>query len=189
MELQVHNLCKSYGGETVLRDVTFIAGPGVTCLMAPSGTGKTTLLRILLGLETADSGAVRIPADCRWAAVFQEDRLLEQLDAMGNLRFVLGKGFREAAADALLAELGLGDVGNKPVRDFSGGMKRRLSLARALLAPSDILALDEPFTGLDGENRARALACVGRAATEKPVLLVTHDEADAADLDAALLRL
>ena len=188
MELQVHNLCKSYGGETVLRDVSFTAGPGVTCLMAPSGAGKTTLLRILLGLETADSGTVRIPADCRWAAVFQEDRLLEQLDAMGNLRFVLGKDFRETAASALLGELGLGDVGNKPVRDFSGGMKRRLALARALLAPSDILVLDEPFTGLDGENRARTLACVRRAA-EKPVLLVTHDEADAADLDAVLLRL
>ena len=189
MELQVHNLCKSYGGETVLRDVTFTAGPGVTCLMAPSGTGKTTLLRILLGLETADSGTVRLPANCRWAAVFQEDRLLEQLDAMGNLRFVLGKDFREAAAAALLAELGLGDVGGKPVRDFSGGMKRRLALARALLAPSDILALDEPFAGLDGENRARALACVRRAAAEKPALLVTHDEADAVDLDAVLLRL
>ena len=189
MELQVHNLCKSYGGETVLRDVSFTAGPGVTCLMAPSGAGKTTLLRILLGLETADSGTMRIPADCRWAAVFQEDRLLEQLDAMGNLRFVLGKGFREAAAAALLAELGLGDVGGKPVRDFSGGMKRRLAVARALLAPSDILVLDEPFTGLDGETRAGALACVRRAAAEKPVLLVTHDEADAAELDAGLLRL
>ena len=189
MELQVHNLCKSYGGETVLQGVTFTAGTGVTCLMAPSGAGKTTLLRILLGLETADSGTVRLPANCRWAAAFQEDRLLEQLDAMGNLRFVLGKDFREEAAAALLAELGLGDVGGKPVRDFSGGMKRRLALVRALLAPSDILVLDEPFTGLDGENRARALACVRRAAAEKPILLVTHDEADAAELDAGLLRL
>ena len=189
MELQVHNLCKSYGGETVLRDVSFTAGPGVTCLMAPSGAGKTTLLRILLGLETADSGTMRIPADCRWAAVFQEDRLLERLDAMGNLRFVLGKGFREAAAAALLAELGLGDVGGKPVRDFSGGMKRRLALARALLAPSDALALDEPFTGLDGENRERAIACIRRAAREKPVLLVTHEEADATGLAARIIRL
>ncbi|MCF2664964.1 ATP-binding cassette domain-containing protein [Oscillibacter valericigenes] len=189
MEIQVHNLCKSYGGETVLRDVNFTAGPGVTCLMAPSGAGKTTLLRILLGLERPDSGTVRVPNGCRWAAVFQEDRLLEQLDAMGNLRFVLGKDYREETAAALLAELGLGDVGNKPVRDFSGGMKRRLALARALLAPSDVLVLDEPFTGLDGENRAKALSCVRQAAEGKPVLLVTHDESDAADLDAALLRL
>ena len=175
MEVQVQNLCKSYGGETVLRDVSFTAGPGVTCLMAPSGAGKTTLLRILLGLETADSGTVRVPQGCRWAAVFQEDRLLERLDAMGNLRFVLGKGFREAAAAALLAELGLGDVGGKPVRDFSGGMKRRLALARALLAPFDVLALDEPFTGLDRDNRERAWRCVREHAAGKPVLLVSHE--------------
>ena len=189
MELQVHNLCKSYGGETVLQGVTFTAGTGVTCLMAPSGAGKTTLLRILLGLETADSGTMRIPADCRWAAVFQEDRLLEQLDAMGNLRFVLGKDFREEAAAALLAELGLGDVGGKPVRDFSGGMKRRLALARALLARSGAVALDEPFTGLDEENRRACLAAVREAGEGRMVLLVTHDEADAAALGASILRL
>ena len=189
MEIQVHNLCKQYDGVPVLENVSFTAGTGVTCVMAPSGTGKTTLLRILLGLETADSGAVTGMEHGRWGAVFQEDRLLEQLDAMGNLRFVLGPELDPESAAALLAELGLGDVGGKPVRDFSGGMKRRLAVARALLAPSDILVLDEPFTGLDGENRARALACVRRAAAEKPVLLVTHDEADAAELDAGLLRL
>ena len=189
MEIQVHNLCKQYDGVPVLENVSFTAGNGVTCVMAPSGTGKTTLLRILLGLETAGSGTITGMEHGRWAAVFQEDRLLEQLDAMGNLRFVLGPELDPESAAALLAKLGLGDVGGKPVRDFSGGMKRRLAVARALLAPSDILVLDEPFTGLDGENRARALACVRRAAAEKPVLLVTHDEADAAELDAGLLRL
>ena len=189
MELQVHNLCKSYGGETVLRDVSFTASPGVTCLMAPSGAGKTTLLRILLGLETADSGTMRIPADCRWAAVFQEDRLLERLDAMGNLRFVLGKGFREAAAAALLAELGLGDVGGKPVRDFSGGMKRRLAVARALLAPSDILVLDEPFTGLDMDSRRRCVEAIRARTAGKTVLLVTHDESDGGAFAARTVRL
>lgn len=184
--MNVKNLCKSYGGETVLKDVSFTAESGVTCIMAPSGTGKTTLLRILLGLEQPDAGTV---TRCRWAAVFQEDRLLEQLDAMGNLRFVLGADFREAEAAELLEELGLGDVGDKKVRDYSGGMKRRLALARALLAPSDALALDEPFTGLDEDNRARAIACIRRRAAGKPVLLVTHDETDAAGLDAAILRL
>ena len=108
---------------------------------------------------------------------------------MGNLRFVLGPELDISRAAALLEELGLGDVGAKPVREFSGGMKRRLSLARALLAPSDALALDEPFTGLDGENRARALACVLEASAEKPVLLVTHDASDAADLRAEVIRL
>lgn len=189
MEIRVQDLCKSYGGVSVLRNVTLTAGPGVTCVMAPSGAGKTTLLRILLGLEEADSGTVSRMEGCRWAAVFQEDRLLEGLDAMGNLRFVLGPEMDAARAAALLEELGLEDVGAKPVREFSGGMKRRLALARALLAPSDALALDEPFTGLDGENRRRAMACVLRAAEGKPVLLVTHDMSGVDGLNTEIVRL
>ena len=75
------------------------------------------------------------------------------------------------------------------MRAYSGGMKRRLALARSLLAPSDVLVLDEPFTGLDGENRLRALACVRRAAADKPVLLVSHDPRDAEDLEAGQVEL
>ena len=143
MELRVEDLRKSYGGAAVLQGVSFTAEIGLTRVTGSSGIGKTTLLRILLGLESPDGGATN--ADCfRWAAVFQEDRLLEQLDAAGNLRFALGAAYDEAASRALLAELGLGDAGGKRVRDWSGGMKRRLALARALLAPSDALALDEP---------------------------------------------
>ena len=189
MELRVENLCKSYHGRPVLQNVSLTAGDGVTCVMAPSGAGKTTLLRILLGLERADGGTVLGAEGCRWAAVFQEDRLLEHLDALGNLRFVLGGDLDAARACALLEELGLGDVGTKAVRDYSGGMKRRLALARALLASSDALALDEPFTGLDGDNRGRAMACVRRAGLEKPVLLVTHDEGDVSGLGAKIFRL
>ena len=187
MEIQVHNLCKQYDGVPVLENVSFTAGTGVTCVMAPSGTGKTTLLRILLGLETADSGAVTGMEHGRWGAVFQEDRLLEQLDAMGNLRFVLGPELDPESAAALLAELGLGDVGEKPVRDFSGGMKRRLALARALLAPFDLLALDEPFTGLDEDNRDRAWRCVLDRTAGRTVLLVSHELPPAGEVD--LVRL
>lgn len=189
MEVQVKNLWKSYGGVQVLRDVTFTAGPGITCIMAPSGAGKTTLLRILLGLETADAGSVCGTEGCRWAAVFQEDRLLEHLDAAGNLRFALGPDYEADRALVLLAELGLEDMGRKPVREFSGGMRRRLALARALLAKSDALALDEPFAGLDGGTRARARDCLIRRLGERPVLLVTHDPADAAGLGAEIVRL
>ena len=180
MEIAVKHLCKSFGGRTVLRDLTFTAGPGITAVMAPSGTGKTTLLRILLGLERPDSGTVEGLAGKRLTAVFQEDRLLEHLSAEGNLRFVLGRVYDPAAARALLDRLGLPDTGAQPVREFSGGMKRRLALARALLAPFDALALDEPFTGLDRETRDLALACIRETAGDRPVLLVTHDAADAA---------
>jgi len=186
--VRVENLRKSYGGVPVLKGLSFTADRGVTCIMAPSGAGKTTLLRILLGLEQPDSGSVSLPVPCRVAAVFQEDRLLEQLDAAGNLRFVLGSAYDATRAEALLARLGL-DAGDKPVGDYSGGMKRRLALARALLADADLLVLDEPFTGLDGENRTRALDCIREAAETKCVLLVTHDGGDAEALGGQLLRL
>ena len=154
--------------------MTFTAGAGITRIAGRSGAGKTTLLRILLGLETAESGRVLVPDGCRWAAVFQEDRLLMAKSAGGNLRFALGGTYDAARAAALLRELGLGDVGDKRVRDYSGGMRRRLALARALLA----LVLDEPLTGLDTENRAAALRCILRAAEEKPVLLSAHETLD-----------
>ena len=179
MEIAVRNLCKSFGEQTVLRDLSFTSGPGITCVMAPSGSGKTTLLRILLGLERPDSGTVEGLAGKRLSAVFQEDRLLEHLSAGGNLRFVLGRDYDGEAARAMLVRLGLPDTGAQPVREFSGGMKRRLALARALLVPFDALLLDEPFTGLDRENRERARAAILEAAGERPVLLVTHDPADA----------
>lgn len=184
MEIRVEGLCKSYGGRPVLTNLTAVFRPGITCIAAPSGTGKTTLLRLLLGLERPDAGTI-LGTDCRWAAVFQEDRLLEGLPAAGNLRFALGEVPGEAGD--ILARLGLELSDPRPVREWSGGMKRRLALARALLAPADALALDEPFTGLDEENRARCLELIRRAGTGKPVLLVTHDLTGLED--APLLRL
>lgn len=176
-EIRVQNLCKTYGDHVVLYNLSFTAGVGVTRILGRSGAGKTTLLRILLGLDQPDSGSL-FGTNCRWAAVFQEDRLLRHLDAENNLRFALGSAYNAAAAKTLLGELGLADVGSKPICEYSGGMKRRLALARALLAPSDALILDEPFTGLDEENRSIALRCILHAAQTKPVLLASHEALD-----------
>ena len=186
--MRLEHISKSYGGKTVLRDVSFSLEQGVTCLMAPSGSGKTTLLRILLGLERPDKGRIA-GAPARWGVMFQEDRLLEELSAMENLRFAVGPALDEETASGLLTRLGLGGEGEKAIRAYSGGMKRRLALARALLVPSQALALDEPFTGLDGENREICLELIAEAAREKAVLLVTHDEGDAGALDARIIRL
>ena len=189
MKLQICDLCKQFDGVAVLDHVSMELESGhIYCLTAPSGKGKTTLFRILMGLETADSGRLfmeRVPI----GAVFQEDRLLEGLDAAGNLRFALGPAYDTRAAEAMLEELGLADVGSKPVGAWSGGMKRRLALARALLAPSEAIALDEPFTGLDDENRQRAIRAIRRVAETKLVLLVTHDREDLTALDARIIRL
>lgn len=189
MKLEVKNLSKSYGGKPVLQNLSFTAENGITGIMAPSGAGKTTLLRILMGIERSDSGTVTLPERCRISPVFQENRLLEGRSAMENLRFVAGPAMDEDRAAALLTALGL-DAGNtQPVREYSGGMKRRLALARALLVPHDLLLLDEPFAGLDAENRSAAAGLVRDAARACPVLLVTHDETDAETLCDRVLRL
>lgn len=189
MEVRVDRVSKAYGGVCVLRDVSLTISPGVTAVMAPSGAGKTTLLRLVLGLERPDSGTVTVPAHTRFSAVFQEDRLLDGVNAAGNLRFVLGKSDDAERARTMLDALGLSIADGKIAGEYSGGMRRRLALARALLAPFDVLALDEPFTGLDGENRSRAIACIQKCAAGKPVLLVSHDEQDAAELHAQIFRL
>lgn len=184
-EIKIAHVFKAYGTQQVLSDVSFTLNSNVpTCLMAPSGDGKTTLLRILLGLEKADAGTITLPTPCRWAVVFQEDRLMLHLDALSNLRFVLGKDWDEQKARTLLEELGLTDYEDKPVHSFSGGMKRRLALARALLAPADAVLLDEPFTGLDEESRTKAIACVKNRTANKIVLFTTHQATDAAALGA-----
>jgi len=188
MEVRVDRLCKAYDGKPVLRNISLTLTPGVTCVMAPSGGGKTTLLRLLMGLERPDAGSVAAPAGARWAAVFQEDRLLPWLDAAGNLRFALS-GWDPARAASLLSELNISLADPKPVGEYSGGMRRRLALARALLAPSDLLALDEPFTGLDAENRGLARECLLRETAGKPVVLATHDPGDAEALGARVISL
>ena len=177
MEIAVKHLCKSFGGRTVLRDLTFTAGPGITAVMAPSGTGKTTLLRILLGLERPDSGTVEGLAGKRLTAVFQEDRLLEHLSAEGNLRFVLGRVYDPAAARALLDRLGLPDTGAQPVREFSGGMKQRVVIAMSIACSPELILADEPTTALDVTIQAQVLELMNelKEKLRTSLLLITHD--------------
>ena len=182
--IELRNIDKSFGEKRVLPDVSLTLPEGsVTALMGASGRGKTTLLRILLGLETADSGEVRGMENVRVSAVFQEDRLLPRLTAEGNLRFIGGRDI-----PVLLAELGLAGE-TEPVSDFSGGMKRRVAIARALSAAFDLLVLDEPFRGLDEVAKEKAIALVKRYSEGKTVLLVTHDAAEAEAMDARLIEL
>lgn len=187
-EVRGEHLYKAYAGAAVLEDVSFTLAPGVTCLMAPSGRGKTTLLRLLLGLEPPDRGGIYGLEGLRPAVVFQEDRLLEGLSALENVSFVVGRRQRTQAAE-LLTGLGLDPAEKKPVAAYSGGMRRRVALARALAAPFDMLLLDEPFTGLDQESRQKAADCVRAYGSGKIVLLVTHRAEEVQTLGGTLWTL
>lgn len=185
----IENLCKSYGGQEVLKDFSVEIQRGtITCLMAPSGYGKTTLLRLLMGLETPDAGRISGIENCRISAVFQEDRLCENLSAEANIRLVNRKLSSEAVRCAL-KQAGLEGESRQPVREFSGGMKRRAALIRALLAEYDLLILDEPFKGLDEDMKARMMRYTLECSKGRTVLMVSHDAQEARMLDAEIIRM
>ena len=173
--LTIEHLTKQFGEKTLFRDLCLtVDGPAV--LWAPSGWGKTTLLRILMGLDTPTAGRVRGVG--RAAAVFQEDRLCPQLTALQNVTLVLPgseKQYKEQIA-ADFQQLGMDAAALAlPAARLSGGQKRRTALLRALWAPSDTLLLDEPFTGMDPNTLAAAAALLRTRCGTEPVLLATHD--------------
>ncbi|NLI55066.1 MAG: ATP-binding cassette domain-containing protein [Clostridiales bacterium] len=172
--ISVKHLSKAYGDHDVLHDFSAeIPLCGVTVLRGASGIGKTTLFRLLLGLERPDAGEIRGMDGRKPAVVFQEDRLLPWATALENVSLISG----EETAILELSRLGLGENMRQLPKELSGGMKRRVAIARALAYGGDILFLDEPFTGLDEDNKraaARALAAAG-----VPILVITHDDAEA----------
>ena len=174
----ITNLSKSYGETVVFRDFSARLPLGeTTVITGVSGGGKTTLLRLILGLETPDGGEIAgVPA--RRAAVFQEDRLCPQLTAVQNVELVLPEektqyktkivsDFQRFGYDEQALAL--------PARKLSGGQKRRAALLRALWAGCDTLLLDEPFTGMDPETMKKAAALLKERRGERAVLLATHD--------------
>lgn len=188
--IQIDRLCKSYGNESVLNNLSLtLRGGGTYCLMAPSGTGKTTLFRILMGLEHQDSGRIYGLEGKRIAAVFQEDRLLEGYTAHENIRFVTGRKYSEETLTKILTRLLPEESLTKPICEFSGGMKRRTAILRAILAPSDILIMDEPFTGLDAETKQTAIELIREYTADKLLLLSTHNEEDPRLLSAEIIYL
>ena len=186
-DIVIYNISKSYGERPVLRDFSELIPEGrVTAVMSPSGSGKTTLLRLILGLERPDKGEIRgVPRRC--AAVFQEDRLFPMLSTEKNIKMALGREYDLAATHIMLTRLGLAEDADKPVSELSGGMRRRSAIARALLSDFELLALDEPFKGLDSENKCRAAEAILERSAGKTLILVTHCEEDMALLHAEKL--
>ena len=168
------------GGEPVLRDFSAeLPERGLIRLCGPSGCGKTTLLRLICGLERPTEGRVLGVEPGGAAVVFQEDRLIPWLTALENTAAV--SDLQRAAR--WLAELGLEGLEYKRPEELSGGQRRRVAIARALAYESRLLALDEPFTGLDRPLAERVLELLRGEAARKPVLLVSHELEFTADLE------
>ncbi len=190
--IAISGLTKSYGRVTALQDVSFTVQSGaVTALLGLNGAGKTTLFQILTGLFVADTGQVvvrghdiaRSPtaALARMGIVFQQTVLDLDLTVAQNMAFYAGlHGLRGAAAAAAardaLGTVGCIDLGPRVVRQLSGGTRRKIEIARALLTRPDVLLLDEPSGGLDAGSRSELVKTVFGLAAERDtaVLWATH---------------
>ena len=182
-DLEMPKIRKSYAGKEVLDlPERKVSAGECMCILGPSGSGKTTLLHILAGLLADDDGRTGT-----WKAgvCFQENRLWEEADARVNL-WMAG-----CAAEDIekIYELLPEELCKKEIKTLSGGEKRRVALARAVLFPSEILLLDEPFAGLDEDNRKRAAKWILKYRKMRPVLIATHDEEDILLLQAKSFRL
>lgn len=189
-DIVLRGITKRFGDKVVLEDLNarFLKGQ-TSCIMGPSGCGKTTLLQLLMGFLMPDEGTITgVPK--KKSAVFQEDRLCEPFTAVSNIKMVLGRTADTGRIRDHLRQLGLEEAAlDKPVWDFSGGMKRRVSIARAVLFGGEVLFLDEPFKGLDAATREQAMDYVKRHTKGSTVLLITHDQQEARKMGGQLLAM
>jgi polar amino acid transport system ATP-binding protein len=173
--LVVENLSKSFGEQKVLDEVSLTLNRGETLVITgPSGGGKTTLLRLLNGLERPDSGVVRGVKS--FGLIFQDFNLFPQYTALENLELtprILGKQFDQA--EKLLRRLGLADKLNAYPSELSGGQKQRVAIARALMLRPSVLCFDEPTSALDPSLTSDIAGLINSLKPRQTMIIVTHD--------------
>lgn len=199
--LSIKHISKKYGSQLALNELSIDVQPGEFCaLLGPNGAGKSTLFQILTGLFSPDAGDIELFGEslrhqpqkvlARIGVVFQQQALDMDLSVKRNLKFHSQlHGLRwhhvEDQARALLSQLGLPDDLDRPVRELSGGNRRKVELARALLHSPSVILMDEPTVGLDPKSRRDLIQAVKMQVSEHHcmVLWATHlvDEAEQAD--------
>ena len=194
--IDLSNVCFSYNkgvdGELINDLSLHIPAGDRVCIMAPSGTGKTTLLNLITGGLKPDSGIVSFEVDTgdgvNISMVFQEDRLCSEYTAAYNIELGLRRGCRKTdLIQSHLEQLGMGESIFADVKELSGGMKRRVAIVRAVMSPSRVLILDEPFASLDEELKDRTAEYIIENLNGRTLVVVSHDEKDAERLNARIL--
>ena len=187
------NVFKSYDNHEVLKDLSlsFLKNK-INCILGSSGKGKTTILNLIAGLIKQDKGEI-FKDSKKISYMFQEDRLILWLNVFQNIEFVL-KSYkseldRKEIIDQFIDLVELKDYKGFFPKQLSGGMKRRVSMARALAYESDVLILDEPFKGLDNELKYRIIDRMLKVLDKRKqtIIMVTHDEAEAKYLNANII--
>lgn len=181
MTIQLDHICKSVSGREILKDVNWeIGSDDCFLLTGPAGSGKTMLLRLILGLEKPDSGSVNLLGDYKYASVnagvvFQEDRLCEQFSAVENVAMVNARLSETVAAEELEKFLAA-DRLTVPVCELSPAERRLTAMIRACIIPSDILLLDEVLRGLEGDLRQKVIRYIRDKAGHKGIVFVQRDD-------------
>ena len=178
--MKIHNLHFSFEDTTIFDGLNLEFPDGkITAVMAPSGKGKSTLLRLIAGLLTPSQGSIDTNGHSV-GIMFQEPRLFGQLTVLQNVMLVIKKDKnKQVRAMELLVAFGVADAADKYPEELSGGMAKRVSLARAIAYNPDILLLDEPFSALDVQTREEVMRKTRQLLAAKTVILVTHDQSEA----------
>lgn len=200
MTIRLTGLCRRYGRLVALDDVTLDIGAGVTGLLGPNGAGKSTLMRVVATVQAPTSGRVRVcgldpdtPSERtairrRLGYVPQEPgfhpsfTVFEFIDYIAILKEMTDRRVRHAEVRRVIELVDLGDRAGSRIRKLSGGMRRRVALAQALLGDPDVLVLDEPTAGLDPEQRLRFRELITGLGADRTILLSTHQTDDVAAL-------
>ncbi len=171
--MKIENITVKYHDFTVLNNLSLqISDRQITCILGESGIGKTTLLKVVLGLLEPQTGRL-LGVPEKKAAVFQENRLFEEYSAVQNIQ-MMNRHLSEQEIVQALAEVNVVDNIHQPVAELSGGMARRCAILRALLAEADLIVMDEPFKGLDAENLRKTMDYIKKRQRNRTLLIVLH---------------
>lgn len=194
--IQIRNFGKAFGSRVIFEKYNLEMKKGeVVCLFGPSGCGKSTLLKVISGLDPDYSGEILGLNEAKISYVFQEARLIPWLTVKENLAYVLKEKIEniclDSTIDDYLRRVKLNNFADAYPSALSGGMKQRVSIARAFAMPHDLLLLDEPFQGLDYELKNQLIILLEELldADATTVIMVTHDLEEAKRLSDRIIRI
>lgn len=187
--IQITSLRIKYEDKTVISDFSCsIHESRYTALMGQSGIGKTSIINALMGLVSYE-GTITLPDKCRFSAVFQENRLCEGISVYRNIKLTAADNYSARDIITAINAMGLSGSENVKVSKLSGGMKRRVAILRAIMAPYDVLIMDEPFKGLDASTYESVKSYVKEKTSGKTVILITHDSSEALYFDSDIIEI